>query len=374
MAKSAAARRGQPLLALGLLFAGWTAMRIAMWGEAVSPGEGSPPPPAAPQAAISAASRPAAARPAASKVTAAAPSKPEPRPERYRPGLAPEILQRETHDPASPFTPAVRWLQLAVPSDVLSPIEAPGLQPRRKRVAKKPPEDEFYEPLVEKDDPRWSGENWVLMRAGSGDAAQAPGAASYGASQAGAIVRYRLGRGEVGSSYAYLRTSLAINAPGQDREIALGFGLRPARKLPLRVLVEARLQDTTASPMQVRPVATVITELPWKRLPLGFRAEAYAQAGYAGGRGATPFFDAQAMIDHALRGVVPRNNDLRVGAGVWAGGQEGAVRLDAGPRVSFRIEPGRLVGPSRVALDWRFRLSGNARPDSGPALTVTSAF
>jgi hypothetical protein len=277
-------------------------------------------------------------------------------------------------DSAAPLLPAVPWLQRA--SEVIVPysIPPPSFAPPRKSKSPKPPEDEFYEPLVAKDDPRWSGENWVLMRAGSGEAAQAPGAASYGASQAGAIVRYRLGKGEIASSYAYLRTSLAINAPGQDREVALGFGIRPVRKLPLRVLVETRLQDNRTSPMQVRPVATVITELPWQRLPLGFRAEAYGQAGYAGGRGATPFFDAQALLDRPLRGVVPRNNDLRVGAGVWSGGQEGAVRLDAGPRLSFRVDPGRLAGPSRVALDWRFRLAGNARPASGPALTVTSAF
>lgn len=360
MAQTAATRRGRPLLALGLLFSGWTALRIAMWQPTASL-------PAQPVTL-------AVARPAAAFAA--------PRPEAAPLGATPRhlapprmrMLPPEKRNPTAPTPPAVPWLQLA--SEVVIPASAPSpsfaLPPKSK--PRKPPEDEFYEPVVEKDDPRWSGENWVLMRAGSGDAAQAPGAASYGASQAGAIVRYRLGKGEVASSYAYLRTSLAINAPGQDREVALGFGIRPVRKLPLRVLVEARLQDTRTSPMQVRPVATVITELPWQRLPLGFRAEAYGQAGYAGGRGATPFFDAQALLDRPVRGVVPRNNDLRVGAGIWSGGQEGAVRLDAGPRLSFRVEPGRLAGPSRVALDWRFRLAGNARPASGPALTVTSAF
>jgi hypothetical protein len=29
---------------------------------------------------------------------------------------------------------------------------------------------------------------------------------------------------------------------------------------------------------------------------------------------------------------------------------------------------------SRVALDWRFRVAGNARPASGPALTVSAGF
>lgn len=224
-----------------------------------------------------------------------------------------------------------------------------------------------------KDDPRWSGDNWLLMRAGSGAAAQAPGAASYGASQAGAIVRYRLGRGDVQESYGYLRTSLAINAPGKDKEIALGFGVRPVARLPLRVLAEARLQDTAASPMQVRPVATVITELPSQALPLGFRAEAYAQAGYAGGREATPFYDAQLVVEKGFSGIGSRKRDIRMGAGIWSGGQKGAVRLDAGPRASFRLDLGD-TNPARIAIDWRFRLAGNARPASGPALTIASSF
>lgn len=224
-----------------------------------------------------------------------------------------------------------------------------------------------------KDDPRWSGDNWLLLRPGSGAAAQAPGAASYGASQAGAVVRYRLGRGEPRDSYAYLRTSLAINAPGRDREIALGLGVRPVSRVPLRVLAEARLQDTRASPAQLRPVATVITELPPLPLPLGLMAEVYGQAGYAGGRGATPFYDVQAMVDHPLAGLAPPAADLRIGAGLWSGGQRGAVRFDVGPRASFRIDPGG-TNAARVAIDWRFRLAGNARPGSGPALTIASSF
>ncbi|MBB4612970.1 hypothetical protein [Novosphingobium taihuense] len=361
MAPPASNRRGQPLLALGLLFVGWTAWRIAMWETPTEP-EGTS------NALLAVADAPPSATPGSTVRRHLTPAR------RSAAARAPG-LRSEAQNSAYVAMPAMPWpQQFVLQANMLKPAHAPAIPPYRQLASTPKPDDEFYEPLVAKDDPRWSGENWVLMRAGSGDAAQAPGAASYGASQAGAIVRYRLGKGEVGSSYAYLRTSLAINAPGQDREVALGFGMRPVRKLPLRVLVEARLQDTKASPMQVRPVATVITELPWRRLPLGFRAEAYGQAGYAGGRGATPFFDAQALLDRPLRGVVPRNNDLRVGAGVWAGGQEGAVRLDAGPRLSFRIEPGRLAGPSRVALDWRFRLAGNARPDSGPAITVTSAF
>ena len=65
--------------------------------------------------------------------------------------------------------------------------------------------------------------------------------------------------------------------------------------------------------------------------------------------------------------------DVRLGAGAWAGGQEGAVRLDVGPRVSLPLDLGHGVS-SRIALDWRLRVAGNARPESGPALTIASSF
>ncbi|MFM2371210.1 MAG: hypothetical protein RIS85_932, partial [Pseudomonadota bacterium] len=224
-----------------------------------------------------------------------------------------------------------------------------------------------------KDDPRWSFDNWLLLRTGGGAAAQAPGQAAYGGSQTGAVVRFRLGKGDVAEPFVYLRSSLAINAPGKDREVALGFGARPFPRVPLRILAEARLQDTSTGPARVRPVATVITELPWQALPLGFRAEIYGQAGYAGGRSRTPFFDAQAVADRPLVGILPPSADLRVGAGMWAGGQKDAVRLDLGPRVSMRVDLGDQA-PTRLALDWRLRMAGNARPGSGPALTLASSF
>ncbi len=220
---------------------------------------------------------------------------------------------------------------------------------------------------------RWSADGWVLYRAGGGDAAQAPGATSYGASQAGAVLRYRLGGAGASNPYAYLRASFAIDAPGRDREAALGLGVRPIAHLPLRALVEVRAQGSATGRMRLRPVVAVVTELPWQGLPLGLRGEVYAQAGYVGGREGTAFFDAQALIDRPVAGLLPKASELRVGAGAWAGGQRDAARFDIGPRVTLGVDLGGQAR-GRVALDWRFRVGGNARPGSGPALTVASSF
>ena len=102
--------------------------------------------------------------------------------------------------------------------------------------------------------------------------------------------------------------------------------------------------------------------------PLGIVAEAYAQAGYIGGKQGTAFFDAQAVADRRV--LSAGFGEVRLGAGAWAGGQEGAARLDFGPRASLRLP---LAGmQSRVAFDWRFRVAGQARPASGPALTFSA--
>ncbi len=220
---------------------------------------------------------------------------------------------------------------------------------------------------------RWSADGWLLLRGAGGDAAQAPGAASYGASQAGAVLRYRLGDGGANNPYAYMRASSAINAPGSDREAAVGLGIRPFAGLPLRALAEVRAQDSSVGSLRVRPVVAVITELPWQELPLGMRGEVYAQGGYVGGREGTAFFDAQALVDRPVGGLLPQATELRIGAGVWAGGQRDAVRVDIGPRVTLGVNVGARSS-GRVALDWRFRVGGNARPGSGPALTVASSF
>lgn len=359
MASNAPNRRGQPLIALCLVVVVWTGVRMVMWGDVARTQKLAP---AVMAMEPGLRQRSEAVRASGKGRESAAELAQHRFVQRLRTG-------GRANDLGSGHGQSVSSLQLI--SLLRSTNPALAAPPGSKR----PPveTDRAPAPAPFKDDPRWSGDNWLLMRAGSGAAAQAPGAASYGASQAGAVVRYRLGRGDLQESYGYLRTSLAINAPGRDKEIALGFGFRPLARVPLRVLAEARLQDTKASPMQVRPVATVITELPPQALPLGLRAEAYAQAGYAGGRGATAFYDAQAMIDRAVPGIAGKSRDLRVGAGAWSGGQEGAVRLDIGPRASFRLDLGDAT-PARIAFDWRFRVAGNARPGSGPALTVASSF
>ncbi|MBA4354149.1 MAG: hypothetical protein C0409_05605, partial [Novosphingobium sp.] len=254
MAGSASARRGQPVLALAAIMVVWMAARAAMWNPVFETRAGT----------VALANHRAApgrgagttGHPGASRLFWAGAARPSP-------------VQAGTLPQAAGAGRALPALSQTAPSQTARflPATASGTGPVVAMPPVSPADSALPQHAPVKDDPRWTFDRWLLMRAGSGDAAQAPGAASYGASQAGAIVRFRLGRGDAHESYGYLRTSLAINAPGKDKELALGFGTRPVRKVPLRLLAEARLYDSSQSSMRVRPVVTVITELPWQSLP-----------------------------------------------------------------------------------------------------------
>jgi len=217
---------------------------------------------------------------------------------------------------------------------------------------------------------RWSADGWVLWRRGS-TGAPAGGllTPSYGASQAGAVLRYRLAPGSGHRPAAYLRATAALNG-SNEREAALGLSARPFARLPVVLAAEARFTSTPGSHM-VRPAAFAVTELPPFALPLGLRGEAYGQAGYVGGRFATGFADGQLRVDHRL--VRLGKGEMRLGGGVWGGIQKGASRVDAGPSLSIG-QP--LGGPAamRLAADWRFRIAGKAAPGSGPAVTLSAGF
>lgn len=219
-------------------------------------------------------------------------------------------------------------------------------------------------------DKRWSADGWLLLRQG-GAAALANGIAAptYGASQMGAVVRYRLAPRSAHRPQAYLRVAAAIGG-GPDKEVAVGISARPLPSLPVRAAVELRASDQPTG-QHVRPAAMVVTEIMPIDLPHGTRAEFYGQAGYVGGRSATGFADGQARIDTHVADL--GQAELRAGAGAWAGARKGAARVDLGPTATLGVPIGTR-GSARLGLDWRMRVAGNAEPGSGPALTLSAGF
>jgi len=216
---------------------------------------------------------------------------------------------------------------------------------------------------------RWSTDGWLMWRRG-GTPGLAGGAApsTYGGSQLGAVARYRFAPASRNRPALYLRATAPFE--GEGKEAALGLSARPLAEVPVIAAAEMRVTEAGGK-ARARPAAMVVTELPAFALPGKVRGEAYAQAGYVGGRNATAFVDGQLRADRSVARI--GKLDLRAGGGVWGGAQKGAARLDVGPAASAAVGLGESGG-ARLAVDWRFRVAGDAAPKSGPALTLSAGF
>jgi hypothetical protein len=390
-------RRGQPLIVLILLLGGWVSARAMMWDSAAT---------GRPETALPAASTalaksvPAAqidrkiAQAAlvstplaiAGRAVTQAIGTPAPGPAGYPvtssrplislPPRAPVLVGPHWRPDAPPAQPARgpsghQMMWMAALAQIGNPLEIMRLQPSNgltdPRFSSRPVPGR---PDTKLSVRRWSADGWMLWR--SGGQSTVPGGIltpSYGASQAGVVVRYRLISGSTLKPSAYLRTTTALNGSA-EREAALGFSLRPLSRLPLAIAGEARFSSLPGRNM-VRPAAFAVTELPPFRLPLGLRGEVYDQAGYVGGAFATGFADGQLRLDRRL--IPLRKGELRLGAGLWGGVQKGASRLDAGPSLTIS-QPFGGSASMRLGADWRFRVAGKAAPGSGPAVTLSAGF
>jgi len=349
-------RRGRPIIVLACILGGWIAARIVLWNGLPSPVHAVPAPPRDGVAQVPAARRmddpdpPPIARGTEAhfilRSQAAMPFRAFPRERRYdrlprgappigHPASAPIPAQAQDADarPLPPWTPAI-------PS-------GPAARDRR-----------------------WSADGWLILRSGGGAAlAGGPAPATYGASQAGAVLRYRLDLSSGHRPAAYLRATAALEGV-REQEAAIGLSARPVPALPIIAAAELRATRTPYG-TRLRPAVMAVTQVAPVALPLAARAEAYAQVGYVGGNGATAFADGQLRVDRGAAGFGPAR--LRLGGGIWGGAQEGASRLDLGPAATIEM-PGPAAGAARMSVDWRFRVAGHAAPASGPALTLSAGF
>lgn len=207
---------------------------------------------------------------------------------------------------------------------------------------------------------RWSGSAYVYLRSG-GEAQLAPGG-TLGASQAGARVLYRLNRDAARPLSASARLYVPLDDIGAS-EIAAGIDWRPSAKVPVNIVLERR--QALGSRGRSDFAVTVYGGVGPKRIAGPVRMEAYAQAGAVG------IEEADGFVDGAVRTLVPIDtaDRFRVGAGIWGAAQPGVERLDVGPHLSARLAPGM-----RASAEWRFRIAGEARPSSGPTLTIGKDF
>ena len=204
---------------------------------------------------------------------------------------------------------------------------------------------------------RLSMSAWAMLRREPGETSLAANG-MIGGSQAGARILYRFTPGIAAS----IRTSAPVGGVTRAAELAAGIRWQPMARIPVAITAERRQsfgRDAGRSDFALFAEGGLYQ----RPLLAGFDLDSYLQAGVVGVRRRDLFVDGSAAFTRPLW------NQLSGGFGVWGGAQPGLYRIDAGPRLSWRIG-----GKMRVHADYRQRLAGDAAPGSGPVLTLAGDF
>ncbi|WP_324828291.1 hypothetical protein [Qipengyuania zhejiangensis] len=367
-------RRGQPILFLGLLLAGWMLFRVVTWETPWPLASGATSLAQAlgtPQVRAPDTTHPRADR-GQGEAAAQGSDWPAPMvaaaPERTLLSAPPSARgAAEDQDFASDrraFGHNLLWIagmaNLPMPRSVASWLDNGPV------VAAQVP---AHPPRANSRTTPWRIDAWLMLREG---ASPAPGGgirpASYGASQAGAVIAYRLAPSSRRDPAAYARAAKALVTDGES-EAAFGLRARPLAGLPIVAHAEMRIVRVSGE-TTLRPAAFLSGGVDDARLPLGLTASGYAQAGYVGGKFATPFADGALRVERELAQFDLAK--VSAGAGAWGGAQRDAVRVDVGPTAGVCL----IIGdtPARISADYRIRVAGNAAPASGAAITLSTGF
>lgn len=202
---------------------------------------------------------------------------------------------------------------------------------------------------------RWSASAWLTLRPGAGLGA-APGG-QLGGSQAGVRIAWMVDERHRVAVFGRFVTPIQ----GKGREAALGVEWQPS-SAPVRIVAEQRFAvDGGKGGPALGLVAGTDNAIPG-----GFRLESYGQAGAIRRARIEPYADG------AARATRPVMGGFSLGVGAWGAAQRDAARVDVGPSATLSVP---VAGQRlRLALDWRQRVAGDARPGSGVALTLGSDF
>ena len=333
--------RGRPLRFLALVTTGWVGLRTAMlWPQLDS------------AAAVLHAIAPVTFAVAAPVAT--------PSPVAYRPPpVSPQwhaaiarTLQPRQHRAADPTRVALALLGLVRYGDPHAVEDAPILPGLPRPIPR---------PAPATLPSRWSASLWLVARGGSGIAPGSSGG-QLGGSQAGVRIAYMLDRKRRIALAGRVTTPLGSGL----REAALGVEWQPTR-LPIRLVAEEHIAIDGG---RSGPAVGVVGGIGPVAIPLGFRLEAYGQAGIIRRTATEAYADGALRVARPIATIGAARIDL--GAGAWGGAQRGAARLDVGPSVAVTVPLAKH--PVRLTLDWRERVAGRARPGSGPALTLGTDF
>jgi hypothetical protein len=202
--------------------------------------------------------------------------------------------------------------------------------------------------------------SWALLRSQqlgiAGSRSLATGG-QLGASQAGARLVYNFNR------QLALSARMSSEVGRRGGEVAAGIRVRPLVHIPIWLTAERRQRIGRFGGGRNDFALFAEAGLYQRKLPWHFSLDSYLQGGVVGVKTRDLF------IDGALAATRPVYRNFSFGFGLWGGAQPGLSRLDAGPRLTMQVR--RNV---KVHADWRQKLVGNARPGSGPTLTLAGDF
>ena len=208
---------------------------------------------------------------------------------------------------------------------------------------------------------RWSASAWAFVRRG-GDAQLAAGS-TLGGSQIGARLGYRINDDGAAPLSIVARAYAPAKRP-RGGELSLGLEWQPLPELPVRLLAERR----QAIGSDGRSAFAVMAHGGVSRAIGPVLIDGYGQAGIVGARSRDLFVDGSVAVALPLE----ENARLKIGAALWGAAQPGVSRVDAGPQLTLSLPAqGRNL---RLTAEWRLRISGDAAPASGPALTLATEF
>ena len=204
----------------------------------------------------------------------------------------------------------------------------------------------------------WSASGWAMLRgssAGSGVATP-----QLGGSQAGIRIARTLDR----QGRLAIATRVAMALDTRQQEAAVGLDWRPTA-LPVRIVAERRIGLANQRGGTAVGLVGGVSDRP---LPGGFRLDGYAQAGTVIRAEPEGYADGAMHVTRRVTGS-GGGATIALGFGVWGGAQRDALRLDIGPAATLDAPIGH-ASHLRFAVEWRQRVAGDARPSSGPALSI----
>lgn len=152
-------------------------------------------------------------------------------------------------------------------------------------------------------------------------------------------------------------------------DAAAGLSLRAVAALPAALVIERR-QRLDGGDARSAFAAYVNGGGTWA-LPAGMMIDGYGATGVVGFNRRDLFIEGAGRVTRRLTSGGPVR--LHAGGGIWGAAQPGASRLDAGPTLVSRLPASSAISPM-LAVDYRLRVAGDARPAAGVAITLAADF